>query len=50
MPADKESQRAADEICGGLRQLGVEVVDATDEKAILDFARVEEGPELELKS
>ena len=50
MPEEKDSQRAADEICGGLRQLGVEVVDVRDEEAILEFAKIEEDSDFELKN
>tara|TARA_R110002096_G_scaffold233086_11_gene423110 strand:- start:549 stop:1451 length:903 start_codon:yes stop_codon:yes gene_type:complete len=50
MPEDKEARAAADEICGGLRQLGVQVADVNDEDAILEFAKIEEDPELKLTS
>tara|TARA_R110000850_G_scaffold202967_8_gene329078 strand:- start:1237 stop:2139 length:903 start_codon:yes stop_codon:yes gene_type:complete len=50
MPDDAEGRAAADEICRGLSQVGVEVADVTDKDAILEFARIEEDPDLELTS
>lgn len=49
-PEDEEGRAAADEICEGLLQLGAVVADVADEDAILEFARIEEQPELELTS
>lgn len=46
---DEEGRAAADEICEGLEQLGVRVIDVEDEKAILAFARIEEQRELKLE-
>lgn len=49
-PEDEECLAAADEICDGLEQLGVQVVTFDQEEAILEFARIEEQPELKLTS
>jgi len=49
-PDDAECLEAANEICDGLEQLGAQVVGFEDEEAILDFARIEEQPELKLTS
>lgn len=49
-PEDPECHAAANEICDGLEQLGVQVVEIKDEKAILKFARIEEQQELKLTS
>ncbi|MEM9283950.1 MAG: DUF3037 domain-containing protein [Verrucomicrobiota bacterium] len=48
MPDEKDSLMAADEICGGLKELGVEVAEIDDESAIIEFARIDEEPVLEL--
>ncbi|MEM7600954.1 MAG: DUF3037 domain-containing protein, partial [Verrucomicrobiota bacterium] len=47
-PEEAECRDAADEICENLEQLGVQVASFDDEKAILDFARIEEQRELKL--
>ncbi|MEM9016953.1 MAG: DUF3037 domain-containing protein [Verrucomicrobiota bacterium] len=47
-PEDPECEGAASEICEGLVQLGVEVLDVADEESILEFARIEEQRELKL--
>lgn len=49
-PEDEEGRAAADEICEGFLQLGAVVADVADEDAILEFARIEEQPELKLTS
>lgn len=49
-PEDQECLEAANEICDGLEQLGAQVASFEDEKAILEFARIEEQPELKLTS
>ncbi len=49
-PEDQECLEAANEICEGLEQLGVQVAAFDDEKAILEFARIEEQRELKLTS
>ena len=48
-PADDDARAAAEEICDGLLQLGVSVAEVGDVDAILDFARIEEQPELKLE-
>jgi hypothetical protein len=47
---DEEQQKAAEEICEGLEQLGATVVEYGDEKGILEFAKIEEQRELKLTS
>lgn len=49
-PEDSESRKAADEICDGLVNAGAEVVDVENKEAIVEFARIEEQPELKLKN
>lgn len=49
-PEDPEGRKAADEICEGLINTGVEIVEVGDDDAILEFARVREDAELELKN
>lgn len=49
-PDDPESRKAADEICDGLVNAGADVVDIANKEAIVDFAKIEEQPELELKN
>jgi hypothetical protein len=49
-PEDQECLEATNEICEGLEQLGVQVAAFDDEKAILEFARIEEQRELKLTS
>ena len=49
-PVEEEAKAAADEICEGLVNAGVEVTDVDDEEAILKFALIEEDPDLKLKS
>lgn len=48
-PEDEEGRSAAQEICDALVQLGATVADYEDEEAILEFARIEEQPELRLE-
>lgn len=48
-PEDPECAQAAEEICEGLSGEGAQVVDIRDHEGILDFARIEENPELELE-
>lgn len=45
---DPERHAAADEICEGLVAQGVEVLEIGEDDAIVDFARIEEQPELKL--
>jgi len=47
---DEEQQKAAEEICEGLEQLGATVVEYGDERGILEFAKIEEQRELKLTS
>ncbi|MEX2580178.1 MAG: DUF3037 domain-containing protein [Verrucomicrobiales bacterium] len=47
-PDDVEGRAAADEICEGLVQAGVEIAEIDDEQGILAFARIEEKADLEL--
>ncbi len=47
-PEDGEGRVAAEDICGGLINEGVQVADIEDKEAILAFARIEEQPELKL--
>ncbi len=47
-PESGEGRVAADEICEGLLQEGVQVADIEDTESILSFARVEEQRELKL--
>ncbi len=49
-PVEPETRDAAVEICEGLKSVGVEVADVDDSAAILAFAKIEEDPDLKLKS
>lgn len=49
MPKSSEERDAAEEICDQLRHLGVDVVGVEEEEAILEFARIDEQPELKLE-
>ncbi len=49
-PVEEEAIAAAEEICEGLKGVGVEVADVDDTVAILAFAKIEEDPDLKLTS
>lgn len=48
MPEEEEIRDAAEEICEGLRQLGVSIAEVGEEDAIIAFATIEEQRELKL--